>query len=609
MKKKDYISSFVNIFSKTLPNKYILFIVLLFASITIGIINIAIINHKFIMQDLFYILITGSLAGLIAISIPSLFTISILKLIKRRIMLKHIFFLSLISLFIYSIFFILAAIIYIFTNAYIASIAIILGNILIFSEWFFITKIILGLKKKAIIVSLVQPTLNLLLYIPASNFLFKLSIPIKLLMIKFYFGVFIFILISYLILYLFDKPMKRSLGFNTMEVFSQMLQNWMFDINIPNIFGEKFGEYKNVEVNTIIFKNKKNITKAIFFIPDIHYGPFSTIGGSNFPYLLESYGNKKYKTPIFIMHSTVNEDSNPVNSLQINKLKEAMDNALQNGNLIKNDKISFFKASINYSNLIAIDFNRTALISFSRAPKVTEDISSEVQEAFKNRLSSKFTNPILLDAHNSRYETASQTELNGVQLNSIYYKEYLAAINMLKQVHKNKIKLGISSIEFYNALNKPKDLAPGNLNTAIFSFNKFKFAIILINANNMSPLIHKQITDYAHQKYKISAEVYTTDTHYVNSMAESARNVFGNYTNFNSFKDLLDKAILAAVNNIEDVKCYYNKDEIKKFLVWGSNIREKVFTVINSIFSTAKILIPLFIIFGLIISIWIISYI
>ena len=612
MKKKDDISRFVGIFSKSLPNKYVLFITLLFLSIIIGILSIAIINHTALLHNIFYIIITGSLIGLIAIAIPSLFTISIIKLVNRKITLKHVFFLILISLFIYFIFFIISNIVYLFTNAYVASLTIILGNILVFSEWFFLAKIILGMKKKAIIISLVQPTFNLLLYAPASNFLFKIAIPINSLMLKFYLGVSVFIIISYLILYLFDKPMKRSLGFNTFETFSNLFQNWMFDINISNMFGEKFGEYRVVETNTIILRGKKNKLKAIFFAPDIHYGPFSTIGGSNFPYLLEAYANSKYKVPTFIMHSAVNEDLNPVSSLQISRLKECMDLAIKNAKYTRNTDVGFFTASLRDSHLIAFDFGTTAMVSFSRAPKVTEDIASDAREALKNLLLAKFKNPILLDTHNSRYETASAAELKGIQLNSKYYKDYANAINLLKEIVRGKLKVGIGSAEFYYSLGKPKDLAPGNINVAIFSFDgrkQYRHALILFNANNMSPTLREQVLNHITTKYNLTAEVYTTDTHYVNSISESAKNVFGNYTNFSLFKDVLDKAIDAAVSDISDVKIYYNKNELNKFLVWGSNIREKLFTVLNSILSTAKIIIPLLIIFGLIAVVWIISYI
>ncbi|MCL4380698.1 MAG: DUF2070 family protein [Candidatus Marsarchaeota archaeon] len=612
MKKKDDISRFVGIFSKSLPNKYVLFIALLFSSISIGMLSIAVVNHRALLHSAFYIAITGSLTGLIAIAIPSLFTISIIKLVNRKITLKHVFFLTLLALFIYSIFFILSNIIYLFTNAYAASLAIILGNILIFSEWFFIAKIIFGMKKKAVIVSLVQPTFNLILYAPASNFLFKVAMPLNILMLKFYLGVSVFVIISYLILYLFDKPMKKSLGFNTMETLSNLFQNWMFDINVSNVFGEKFGEYRTVEANTILLKDKKSRLKAIFFAPDVHYGPFSTIGGSNFPHLLEAHANSRHRAPAFIMHPAVNEDLNPVSSLQIGRLKECMDAAIKNAECAGDTDMGFFSSSLGDSHLTALDFGAAAMVSFSRAPKVTEDVSSDAREALKNLLLAKFKNPVLLDAHNSRYETAPAAELKGIQLNSKYYKDYANAIDLLKETARGRLKAGIGTAEFYYSLGKPKDLAPGNINVAIFSFDghkQYKHALILFNANNMSPALRKQVLDHIAAKYKLPAEVYTTDTHYVNSISESAKNVFGNYTNFSLFKDALDNAVDAAVKDICDVKVYYNKQELNKFLVWGSNIREKMFTVLNSILSTAKLIIPLLIIFGLIVAVWVISYI
>ncbi len=609
MKQKDDISRFVAIFSKTLPNKLVLFLILISLSILIGIISLILIYNNSIIQNFFYILITGSLIGIIALLIPSLLVISVIKLIKRKMQLKHIFFLSIILLLIYSLFFILASLIYFFTNNYIASVVIILGNILIFIVWFFITKIVLGLKKKAIILSLLPSTLNILFYIPASNFLFKILIPFKLLMIKFYMGILVFLIIGYIILYLFDRPMKKTLGFNAIETFSHLFQNWLFDINISNIFDGKFGEYKSIAIDTIIMKNNKNELKSIFFIPEIHFGPFSNISGSNFPYMLEKYANNKYKATTFIMHSAIDEDYNPVYTSQFNKLKECLDKAVIDSKYVKNNKIMFFKSIFNNSKINVLDFNETALITFSRAPKITEDISSEAKAVFKQLLSNKFKNPILIDAHNSRYETASSDELKGIQLNSIYYNEYITAIDRLKEEQKSSIKVGIGKTEIYNALNKQKDLGPGNLNIAIFSFDNFNYAIVQFNANNLSPLLRTKILNYISKKYKINAEIYTTDTHFVNSISSSAKNVLGRFTSFKLLIPFIDKTMQQAINNIEPVKIYYNNQEIKKFLVWGPNIREKTLAVVDSVLSTAKILIPTILILGSIISIWIIAYI
>ncbi len=608
MKQKDDISKFVTIFSKSLPNKLILFLIVICASILIGIISLALIYNNSISQNILYILISGSLVGIIAIAIPSLLTSLIIKLIKRKMYFKHIFFISLISILIYSVFFILASLVYLFTNSYIATIVIILGNVLIFTEWFFITKIVFGLKKKSVIVSIILPTLNILFYIPSSNFLFKLLMPFRTLMFKFYAGIFVFLIISYIILYLFDKPMKKTLGFNTIETFSQIFQNWLFDINIPSLFDGKFGEYKQIEINTLLIKNSKNVLKSILFIPEIHYGPFRNISGSNFPYLLEKYANTKYNTTTFIMHSAVNEDCNPVYSSQLNKVKECLDTAVKNSICGKNAKMAFYRSIFNNAKIDVIDFNNVSLISFTRAPKVTEDISSQAQILFKQILSTKFKNAVLIDAHNSRYENAPNDELKGINLNTSYYNDYVNAINGLKQKHVSSIKMGVGKINIYDALNKPKDLGPGNLNIAIFLFNKFKYGFIQFNANNMSPHLRNQILNYIFKNYGIHAEVYTTDTHFVNSLNSSAKNVLGQFTNFKSLVPFIDKAINIALQDIEPVKIYYNKEKISRFLVWGPNIREKLLAVINSTLTTAKILIPLILIFGTIISIWIISF-
>ena len=61
--------------------------------------------------------------------------------------------------------------------------------------------------------------------------------------------------------------------------------------------------------------------------------------------------------------------------------------------------------------MIRLGFNNISLVTLTRAPKVTEDVSLDASTLFNELLESKFGTTVLLDAHNSRYEAAPKVEL------------------------------------------------------------------------------------------------------------------------------------------------------------------------------------------------------
>lgn len=600
----------LNPFSVGLPRTSMLFLLLLLMSMVMGIASVALINYRLIGTNFAYIAVNGSITGILAIMLPSLLTILMVKAMKRNIDIKYIFFISIIATMAYAVFILLGSLVYILSHAYSISTAIILvGDASIFAWWFFAAKVVLGQKKGAILFAVVQPTLNILLYLPSSSLILKFNTAFNILLIKLYAGIFIFLLVSYAIIYLVDRPYSKNFDFHSFDAVSQMLQNWLFDANISAPFGTKFGTPADIRTDTIVFRNTKGAMKGIFFAPDIHYGPSGTLAGSDFPYMLEHYSNTKYKVPTFVMHCTVDMDHNPISSSQFNQLKEAFENGIKNCKAPAGpESFTYTKASHSDSKVVRIGFNGLSLVTFTRAPRVTEDVSLESSVLFRELLESKFGTSVIIDAHNSRYETAPKAELDGVKFNSVYTKDYTSAINGLgKAAHMNrKIRMGIASIDAHSKLGYPIDLARGNLNVAVFKFNGFKYAMVQFNSNNSTPSLRNNIVKMAKRKYGIEAELYTTDTHAVNSFEYNAANVLGKHTSKQKLLRLVDQALKEAMSNMETVTVHHNRNEMKRFKVWGANVMDSMITVAKSVYGMTRVLVPMIVALGFLIAAWLI---
>ena len=201
------------------------------------------------------------------------------------------------------------------------------GDASIFGWWFFASKILMQKKKVDLLFALIQPTLNILLFISYGTKIISFSTPFNILLVKLYAGILIFLVVCYTIIYIVDRPYKKNFGFHSFDAFTQLLQNWLFDANTSAPFGAKFGKPANIATDTITIKTQDGKIKAIFFAPDIHYGPAGTIGGSNFPLLLEKHIEQKYHATAFVIHRAVDMDSNPVSSTQFSRIKDTMDKA------------------------------------------------------------------------------------------------------------------------------------------------------------------------------------------------------------------------------------------------------------------------------------------
>lgn len=611
-KKSDFFAKYSSLFSKNLPSASLLVLILAVFSVITGIAAMLLI-HVSEIHRIAFILVSGILTSIMALILPTLFTSFIIRAIKRRLALKYVLFLSLMGELYYMIFILAGAAVYLLTSmTALASTLIILGDASIFAWWLFTSKVIFGERKKAILLSIIQPTINLLMYIPFSTFMFALSSSLDSALIKLYGGIAIFALLSYITMYVFEKPIKRGLGISGIDLFSQMLQNWLFNftITIPKENSGKFGKKTDIITHTLVIKNTSGKIKAIFFVPEVHFGPSGILGGSNFPYMLGKAAGEKYKAPVFVMHGAVNEDQNPVFNTDFPKLLSALDSSISDAKPTPRSKGErMFRSSYNSSSVNVLDLGNASIVTFTRSPRITEDIEPSVAILFSKMLQRRFPNPVLIDAHNTRFESASADELAGVKLNTAAMHDYLAAIdNLSKPEHSGKVlRFGAANANIFKALGGPQDLAPGPMNVCIFSFNSYKRAILLFNANNMLPSLRSSIIKHIKAKFGVDAEVYTTDTHYVNSLRESASNVLGRKTGYSSLEPFIDKAMKSAMEDIEESKAYYSMRKVSNFTIWGASSRERIRIAIESMFSIVRMLVPVLIVFGLILAAWVIS--
>ena len=535
--------------------------------------SISLLTHISSSSRLLPFLISGASTGVIMITLPAILTVMFVKAMRFKIKLKHALFAVLVVTLSYAVLMVINAAAFLFLHNYIiAYVILVIINCGIYGYWFIINRIVLGQKRSQTFTAAVHPILNILLFLPVERYLFGVSVPVGQILLKLWAGMLVFMAVGYLILYIMDLPARRELKISGIALITSMVGQWLYDtIKEKEIFGA-VGSRRDIDIGILALHGRKGY-KAIFVMPDIHYGPFLEIGGSVATERIGGELEKRYGATPFVMHGAVNIEDNPVSSRQIDRISEKIREEIDRLDVrsLKPAVGSIGIAANNPCRAISIGMEDSCLLTLTKAPMTTEDIERGVGLQLKGIAERRFRNVLLIDAHNSRIESAPADELRGVYKGSKYVSHYGNAIESAVSKARQKrtrMRFGSASAKTSDTLVR-KDLGKGFTSVGIFDFNGRKFCMVYFDANNMLPSFREGILAHVKERYGMDAEVYTTDTHSVNTIALSVSNVLGRETRLREITPILDSLINGSMKNMEYVKCAYLDCCMKDFRVWG----------------------------------------
>ena len=602
--------SYASYFSKSLPTLSVQSIILLMLGIVTGLISALLIRHSAPLGQTLTLMAYGASSGLLVISLPAILTMVIIKLMKMNLALKHVMFISIAASAVYSFFIIMASAFFgILGNYAISYVIIFLGNAAVYGIWLIIERFIIGQRRGGNIISAVHPTLNILLYLPLGSYILDIKFPLYIALVKLYAGMLIFLLVSYLLLYLVDKPMKKAINISGIRVLAIMINQWLYEFTQDGHDEFAFGIKTDVTIDVVAFRSNGKY-KAVFVNPDIHYGPFAGFGGGIATEYISEYVRDKLKTDVIVLHGAVNSSRNPLSTAQIYKMARNIASKILS---VPEKEYVAAKGSISLGSdgvcrALAISATDSCLAILSKAPMVTEDIDYDIGKHFKDVAQKYFKNPVIIDAHNSRHESASSDELSGIYYGSKYASMYEnALVNALSQSKKEaQLKVGCAQQRLFNLVGNPKDLGRGYASAIVFNSGNENVCILYLDANNMLPKLRTEILEHVEKKFKMKIEVCTTDTHAVNSIALPSSNVLGRYTSFAKLKPILDTMIKVAIGNMEDVSVYSEQMKVKDFDVWGDNADIRITQAGKEAVKRIKRVAPFIIAAGFILAAWLI---
>lgn len=534
----------------------------------------------------------GSLEGVFLLSIPAVLTSLLIKMMIRRIPFRRILAASLVGQIIYALAY-LAYASFAPTSFPYREAIIFFAASLAFAIWFVIARFVFILKWRAVLFASLQVIIYGIFLLTGSTI--AVSGDPLWIIAKFFIASIVFLGFVYLFFMIINAPMKKSFGLSTLDAVSLFLSHWFYESRDIEEEFERVGEEAETLLSAFLFKRKSGTTA--FVIPYVHFGPFGSLGGSNFTYLLAEELKKRHGIDAFVFHGTVTHDLNPVASTELDKITSAFSSAYKKCRFAPSTA-AFSRGSSQECFSESLIFNNSAFAAVSRAPETTEDVNFGLGLAMMSAGEKYVPMVAAIDQHNA--ETGDITSFepgSGVGFN------YISAVSdsLSKKFRRQKLEVGFSQ----KTAELPQ-LGLAGIKIAIFS-TKPAYALILIDSNGVKPETRESIIEAAKEAARergiqLEAGVYTTDTHSVNKV----RGVLNPLGDEGALLDAVHSGVQEAIQDMQPATFSSFKENFK-IHVLGAKQSIEIISTINAIVAVAKIAAPIVIIGSIISILWLVS--
>lgn len=555
--------------------------------------------------SLFDSIVYGGSAGFLIFGLTSIMDGAITQPVinsmegRRYMKMKHSMFVSLITMVLVAMVYVVGSLISTFTvYSYIID-ALILGCALAFGLRTFI---IWGTSNigavRSILISMIQPVLILSMVV-VIVFLTSIttnigSFSIIAVALKGIVAGLILMIAIYSFILVIESPVRRNLGVGGLELLSLFIAQYSEGSKAMEKLFEDMGEPIDTLVGVVSFKGENGI-KGLFISPCVHPGPVGTIGGGNMPTQLAN----SFDTFTMVSHGPSTHDFNPVSSKEICKIKNVVENALED---MEYSKLAtpFMWVESEDAKLGVQYFGNNLLLLATFAPLGFDDIDFGVGLALIKTAQghTKAENVVLVDCHNS-FKGESGRVLPG---NPEVF-QLVDAIEKLEKTEEKEFKMGCAS-DPISELGKKSGVGQSGVKVMVLNVGGQKTAYILLDGNNMVIGFRDEILKAVKELGVDNAEVMTTDTHFVNNLS-GGHNPLGTRD-----RDLIiEKTVECtknALNDLEPVMAGTKMLKISNINTLGPTHATELVTTISSIVAVSRIFAPLVFVLALIfVFIWI----
>jgi putative membrane protein len=406
---------------------------------------------------------------------------------------------------------------------------------------------------------------------------------------------FIAMVFAYLFIRVLDRMGQEANGLSSITLFKAFMLNWVAALNGPlESFLEELGEDADVEVSLLKFDSTK--PKAAFVVPLVHPGPFKNIGSSLLPSLLKENYEREIGgdtcVPLGLLGHELDAASQAQNEkiigyvLQRAKFDASIDKATP-----------LVRVSEGFVTVSCQVFGKTAFLSFTLAPKTTEDLPQELGSIVQDeaqKLGLDFA--VVVNAHNSLTEN---TQIEA----SLETLSHVASKCLQKAVAQQAYPFEVGSATLYPAEFSLKDgMGTGGITAIVVKVALQNIAYVVVDGNNMVSGLREKILSALESAGFQMSEVFTTDTHAVSAVVVGPRGYHpvGEAMNPDRLIANILEVTKKAAASLESCRAGYLSMTVPKIRVIGGECLESISLLVDKTIQKAKrIIVPVFAVEGL----------
>ena len=400
---------------------------------------------------------------------------------------------------------------------------------------------------------------------------------------------------AFTFIFIIDRLGQRVYGVPSMPIFRAFMLNWVVALNTPlEELLEKLGENEDVEVSFLKFDSSK--PKAAIIVPLVHPGPFKNIGSSLLPSMLKREFEKKFSGDACVPLGILGHELDLASQAQNHRI---IDNVLKSAEFEASatKATPMVKVTDGDVTVVCQVFGKAAFLSFTLAPKTTEDLPQELgrivrEEAEKCGLDCA----VVVNAHNS----IDDTESIGESIDALR----AVASDCLKKtaaLPAAPFEVGAATV-FPEEFSLKDGMGQGGITAVVVKVAEQKSAYVVIDGNNMISGLREKILSALASSGFDESEVFTTDTHAVSAVVLGRRGYHpvGEVMNHETLIGYITQAAKAASASLESCKAGCKRLVVPQVRVIGQTRLESLSLLVDTALKKAKqIIIPIFALEGL----------
>lgn len=322
----------------------------------------------------------------------------------------------------------------------------------------------------------------------------------------------------------------KSHSISSIPLFKAFIADWVSGDNAPlEKFFEDLGENADIKVDVLKFESSK--PKAAIVLSHVHPGPFSNIGSSVLPSLMKHEFQKQCGCEACTPLGILGHERDLASQAQNHKIISQV--VASSGFKSSSDQAtSLVRAAEGFATASCQIFGDTALVSFTLAPKTTEDFPQDLgrfvsEEAERYGLK----NAIVVNAHNSLTDIVDTEE----HLDALRTAASRCLQTAVAQP-RSRFKVGAASV-YPQEFSLKDGMGSGGITAIVVEVEGQKNVYVVIDGNNMIAGFRKKILSALGSAGFGEGEVFTTDTHVVSGIITGHRG-------YHPVGEVMDNALL-----------------------------------------------------------------